>query len=254
MSGYLAGKVWMSDLSSNLKPIAACLANFANDEGDGVYPSNAYLQWLLGWGESTVRQAMASLKKSGFLVAIENINGGRGKIPVYRVDIETLPARPTWREFKRGQNLDPLPERGQNPALKGPESSRCNKEDLKENLKIFSLSPESESENVPSKRTKEKQSDLRHLPFRQKLEKCWAYLNPEKGQYRWSPADAGQLATFLKDWPKLTLGEFHQWLMNYCDSECNIKSSRPHEFLPRLHQYADNPLDTFRRPLKEARA
>ena len=43
MSGLLAGKVWHSGLLSLLKPLAACLADEANDRGQGIYPSIAYL-------------------------------------------------------------------------------------------------------------------------------------------------------------------------------------------------------------------
>jgi hypothetical protein len=39
MSGFLAGKVWVSALGGHLKPLAATLADIANDDGSSVPPS-----------------------------------------------------------------------------------------------------------------------------------------------------------------------------------------------------------------------
>ncbi|HEY8228217.1 MAG TPA: hypothetical protein VIG25_23305 [Pyrinomonadaceae bacterium] len=47
MSGRLAGKVWASGLAAHLKPLAAAMADIANDDGMSLYPSVAYLGWLL---------------------------------------------------------------------------------------------------------------------------------------------------------------------------------------------------------------
>jgi len=87
MSSDLVGKVWRSDLAKELKPLAVCLADRGNDDGEGIYPSVSYLEWLLGWSERTVRSGMAALRAMGVLVAVQNEKGGRGKIPTYRLDV-----------------------------------------------------------------------------------------------------------------------------------------------------------------------
>src|SRR5262245_11441137 len=48
MRGLLDGKVWQSALDPKLKPLAALLADIANDDGTSIFPSVAYLAWQLG--------------------------------------------------------------------------------------------------------------------------------------------------------------------------------------------------------------
>jgi hypothetical protein len=111
MSGFVAGQIWRSALNSKLKPLAACLADMANDHGDGVHPSNEYLQWLTGLSHSKIQRCMVTLKKMKILVPVDNEAGGRGKIPIYRLDLHALPKRPTWQQQK-GRNLNPFSQRG----------------------------------------------------------------------------------------------------------------------------------------------
>lgn len=105
-----------------------------------------------------------------------------------------------------------------------------------------------------SKKSNGKSSDPRHTPFQQKLKKFWEYLNPDLGEYYWTAGDAGQLGQFLRQWPKLTIEEFHEWLLNYSKSDGIIESKKPKEFLPWIHQYAKGPLNEYRRPMEETRA
>ena len=79
MSGWLAGIVWQSNLPRRLKPVAAALADIANDDGTSIEPSIAYVAWLLGDsgdegaldpsapvpGERAIQSAIAELRALG---------------------------------------------------------------------------------------------------------------------------------------------------------------------------------------------
>ena len=97
MSGYLAGKVWLSGLGAELKPLAACLADIGNDHGQNIYPSVAYMAWRLSRSETHVHNGIKELKTLGVLVVIENAKGGRGNTVRYRLLESKLPPREQWR-------------------------------------------------------------------------------------------------------------------------------------------------------------
>jgi hypothetical protein len=101
LSGLLAGKVWQSDLSSNLKPLAACLADQANDRGEGIYSSIAYLAWKLSVSERTVQRGMRRLREIEFIKQDGFKRIGRVFVPIYRILVSNLPNRPPWR-FQQG--------------------------------------------------------------------------------------------------------------------------------------------------------
>ncbi|MGH9561986.1 MAG: helix-turn-helix domain-containing protein [Terracidiphilus sp.] len=67
MSGLLAGKVWLSNLRPQLKPLAATLADIANDDGTSIYPSVAYIAWRLGSSERSVQRGLSDLISLGAL-------------------------------------------------------------------------------------------------------------------------------------------------------------------------------------------
>jgi hypothetical protein len=76
VSGLLAGKVWLSNLDRELKPLAATLADIANDDGTSIYPSVAYVAWRLGSSERSVRAGFAKLRQLKVLERV--IEGGYG--------------------------------------------------------------------------------------------------------------------------------------------------------------------------------
>lgn len=89
--------------------------------------------------------------------------------------------------------------------------------------------------------------DSRHAPFREKLEKFWAHLNPDGPTFSWGPGDAKQLSDLLHRWNDLTIETFHSWLLNYSESEDVIDGKTPKQFLPIIHEYKDGPHDKFHR-------
>lgn len=131
LSGYLAGKVWHSALDADLKPLAANLADIADDDGSSIYPSVAFVAWRLGRVESCVRDGMRKLREAGVLIVVEQ-GGGRSKPTEYWMDENALPHRPKWiskpsdnrmvsREIPSG-----LPPK---PSDLGVETLRCSGED-----------------------------------------------------------------------------------------------------------------------------
>src|SRR6266446_7761289 len=104
MSGFLAGKVWQSDLPRKLKPLTAALADIANDDGTSIYPSVAYVAWLLSSSRRFVQGGMAKLRALGVLEVVANPGGGRSLTVEYRMMEEKLPSRPAWRSVRKGAN------------------------------------------------------------------------------------------------------------------------------------------------------
>jgi hypothetical protein len=104
----LAGKVWHSDLNSDLKPLAACLADEANDRGDGIFPSIAYLAWKLSTSPRTVQRGMRDLRSMEVIKQVGSKKFGRVLVPIYRLFVSKLPYRPPWR-FQQGDTDDVTP-------------------------------------------------------------------------------------------------------------------------------------------------
>jgi hypothetical protein len=102
MSGLLAGKVWQSDLASHLKPLAAALADIANDDGTSIFPSVAYVSWLLGKGRRSVQVGLAELREMQIIEPIGSDKGGRGQPTEYRLIEANLPNRISWKDLKKG--------------------------------------------------------------------------------------------------------------------------------------------------------
>ncbi len=144
MSGDLAGAVWRSALDPRWKPLAALLADIANDDGSCIYPSISYISWKLGDDpepsekprmERTVQRGMKALKGMGVLIFIGyrrynpnshayEVTGyqGRTSLVEYRMIADRLPTRTPWRE--KGDNLSqPALERVTNGAKKGDKPS-----------------------------------------------------------------------------------------------------------------------------------
>lgn len=120
MSGLLAGKVWQSDLASHLKPLAAALADIANDDGTSIYPSVAYMAWLLGKERRSVQLGLSQLKALGIIEALGSEKGGRGKPTEYRLLEASLPKRIPWKELRKGAENAPFTEtKGASDDVKG---------------------------------------------------------------------------------------------------------------------------------------
>src|SRR4051794_19402745 len=94
MSGFLAGKVWQSNLPPHLKPLAAALADVANDNGTSIFPTFGYTAWLLSCSKRRVSRGIASLVDMGILELVETTRYRRSA--EYRLRVEMLPLRAPW--------------------------------------------------------------------------------------------------------------------------------------------------------------
>ena len=93
MSTKLTGYVWDACASSGMKlssvAIMARLADFSSDEGV-CWPSIATIARQIGAGESTVRTAIATLEKEGWLTRQARRQGNRNASNVYRLNVKKL--------------------------------------------------------------------------------------------------------------------------------------------------------------------
>lgn len=249
MSGYLAGKVWRSNLPGTIKPLAACLADFANDDGDGVYPSASYLMWLLDWGETSVRQGMSSLKKIGVLEPVANETGGRGKIPVYRFVEACLPSRSPYKGSRnttlsvKGSNSEP--ERVQILSQKGSNSGDANKEEPLVEPLVLNLTP-------PSSERKKKTTKTN---IQELYEVIKTGFERRRRVLTWGKPEWSQLASLVKERPDLSdVGKFKTCLNNWSNSENVNLAARPMTWLRFLPNYEYGPLDRFHKPFIKTQA
>lgn len=97
MSVKLMTKVWDSDLPTTEKFLCLALADFANDNGESVFPSQEYMAWKVSKDARSVRRALARLKELGVLVALSGTGGGRGITVHWRIEESALPAREPFR-------------------------------------------------------------------------------------------------------------------------------------------------------------
>lgn len=105
VSGLLAGKVWQSALSADLKPIAAALGDIGNDDGTNIYPSIPYLCWLLGRSNRSVRGWLSALRELGVLEMVGDVTDpkklGAGYGAEYVLRSDRLPARDSWGKTRK---------------------------------------------------------------------------------------------------------------------------------------------------------
>lgn len=96
MSGLLAGKVWQSALAPHLKPLAATLADIADDDGSNIYPTFEYVAWRLGSSVRKVQRGMEALLSEDLQVLELVTPAGHYRSAEYRLIEDRLPKRPKW--------------------------------------------------------------------------------------------------------------------------------------------------------------
>lgn len=238
-----------------LKPsslfVYLALARMANNVTQQCFPSYERLADMTGLSRATVATALKDLRTHRIITW-----GNRDGHNVYSLlDTDSLKIG----RVQSGEHDSPISEAQQSSPLDP------NKTHNKTQEQYFSSPPVQSGDDLVLKsnegtldRPKKKQTpprgDPRHSPFLKKLNDCWVYLNPEVPKFSWSGGEVGQLAIFLRKWPKLTIEEFHDWLMAYCDSDDIVPSKTPMQFLPFIHEYATGPRDKFHHLLRDDRA
>lgn len=96
------------------------------------------------------------------------------------------------------------------------------------------------------KSSRDKRGDERHVPFRNVLEAAWKAKS--QLEMPWDAGEAKQLASLLAANPTLTEEAFRELLRNRHKSQVN-HSERPRQWIARLTDYGNGPLDQFGKPL-----
>lgn len=107
MSIKLMSLVWDSPLPMTEKFVALALADFADDEGNRIYPSVKTLAVKVGKSERAIQYNLRRLISRGILEAVSGENGGRGNTVHYRMHADRL-ASPV--EDRKGDKVAPFTE------------------------------------------------------------------------------------------------------------------------------------------------
>lgn len=113
VSVSLMAKVWDSSLPSEEKFVALALADWADDDGTRIYPSQAVVARKVGKDARSVRRSFKKLIDRGVLVPVAGQGGGRGVTVHYRMDATALPKADETSTYQ-GVNPDtdaPIPGR-----------------------------------------------------------------------------------------------------------------------------------------------
>jgi len=90
MSVKVTSMVWKSKMPSTAKIVAVRLADFADDEGGRIFPSNARVAADCGLSERAVRDAIRTLESMDLLVLVAAEQPGRHLPREYRLDLAAL--------------------------------------------------------------------------------------------------------------------------------------------------------------------
>ena len=106
MSLKVTQLVWKARLPSTQKLVAARLADFADDDGGRVFPSNARVAEDCGLSERSVRDTMRALEAAGVLVLVALERPGQNLPREYRLDLTVL-VKLSASDESRGQDVPP---------------------------------------------------------------------------------------------------------------------------------------------------
>lgn len=236
---------YAADLGSTALLVYIYLCRRSDNKTAQCWPTQDTLAEFCKVSKRSIKTAIALLKvKNLIAVEVEKVEGSQYPSNIYTLlDVKTggknLPL-----VSKTGGSQEPKPGEATAPLTRPIE--------LDPSLSVPSVpTGDSFQLNGDDHPQKKKTGDPRHAPFKKQLIKYWEHVNPELPGYQWDAGDAGQLATFLRKWPTLTLRELHGWLENYRDSQGIVTTKTPKQFLPLLHEYAIQPLDQYRKPIQE---
>ena len=104
MSIKLMTQVWESELPQNLKYTLLAYADFANDEGSGIWPSQDYMAWKTGYSVRSIAGNTKTLTEMGIMTQTGRTEYGNN---IYRINPQKLPSRASWQEERDMQKLHP---------------------------------------------------------------------------------------------------------------------------------------------------
>ena len=119
MSIKVMTRVWESKLPKDEKFILLAYADWANDEGENVYPSIGRVAWKCGYSARHVQRVTRSLAEQGIMEYVgRGVKTRTGWTNRYRIHVGNLPARPDYGE-SRDDSLSPLENEGVTSVQQG---------------------------------------------------------------------------------------------------------------------------------------
>lgn len=96
MSVKQMSMVWESDIDGADKLLLLAMADFANDEGQQIFPSVRRLTYKTGQSERSIQRRLSEYRAAGVLEVL-NAGVGRGNSTVYALHICKLPKLPPFK-------------------------------------------------------------------------------------------------------------------------------------------------------------
>jgi hypothetical protein len=164
-------------------------------------------------------------------------------------NIKDEEARRTYfRDKKREQ-------RAKSPYLstvstKSPHLSNLVKDSPTLSNKVTQAEAEADTEvQKPSRVKRERQSDERHMEFKEAIRVYWDSKNPGVDM-PWGPMEGKQLGMWLREAPHITLEQFRGMLRGRYKSDVN-HGDRPGQWIRWVTSYGPSPVDRFNKPIQE---
>jgi hypothetical protein len=128
--------VWDYDLKHGEQAVLLAMADHANEDGTGMWPSNALLAYKTGYSERSVKRIKAQLREKGVLVIVRRAS--RHRPTEYRFDWSKARPKPPF-----GGPVDNSNEGGQDDTPKAPRGDTSDTEGCQERqLGVTVVSPE----------------------------------------------------------------------------------------------------------------
>jgi hypothetical protein len=111
MSIRIQTEVWKLKMEPSEQHVLHCLADWADDVGEGVYPSMAYVAWKTNYSKRQVQRIVRSLEEQGILVCVKP--GGQHRAREYLIELESATYKEPFRKpgtQSRDDKMSPLPE------------------------------------------------------------------------------------------------------------------------------------------------
>ncbi len=99
---------WQLEVHSTQALILVALADHAQDDGTGAYPSMEYLAYKTNLTERSIQRHMRELETAGIIEVVGNWQGGRGRKREYLLHLEKGDRKPPFEDWLRVTNRRPL--------------------------------------------------------------------------------------------------------------------------------------------------
>jgi DNA-binding Lrp family transcriptional regulator len=104
MSFELAGVAWRVKIDGRFRLLLLALADFADDDGDGIWPSIATLAEKIDYSERQVQRMLRDLEE---MKVLKPTGKSVGQSTVYRLDLTGLPLKERKRRHHNERRPDP---------------------------------------------------------------------------------------------------------------------------------------------------